>query len=100
MKEIIRDDLIGRNSGHTFTETVDGDMTLVEFKDSASNLVARAKRMDVGDAYASIREQMGLTTEVPLLTTVELAAIAPNEGTQAFDVTSMTPCVYARGAWR
>lgn len=100
LKEIIRDDLIGRNPDHTFTETVVGSMTLVEFKDSEGNLVARAKKMDAGEAYASIREDMGLSNEVEILTTAERDAITPNEGTLVINSTTGALSFYLRGSWR
>lgn len=99
-KELARDDLIGRNADHTFTETVDGSMTLVEFKDSEGGLVAHAQTLDVEDAYTQIRENLGLSGLLEILTSTELAAITPKDGTAAFNVTTMAQTVYVRGAWR
>lgn len=99
-KELARDDLIGRNPGHTFTETVDGSMTLVVFKDSGGSPVAHAQTLDVEDAYEQIREKLGLAGVSEILTTVELAAITPEEGTVAVNGTTRSLTVYVGGAWR
>lgn len=100
MKELCRDDLIGRNSGHTFTETVTGDMVLVEFKNSSGTMIARANKMSLDEAYDSIREQMGLFDELPVLTTAELALITPSEGTVVINGTTTALSFYLRGSWR
>ena len=58
LKELYRDDLLNRYSGHTFTETTVNSMTLVEFKDGSSNRIAEAQKLVVGDAYKHIREDL------------------------------------------
>ncbi len=57
-KELYRDDLLNRFSGHTFTETPTGDLTLVEFKDAGSVVIGAAKTMVVDDAYQLIRQDL------------------------------------------
>lgn len=58
LKDVNRDDLLNRFSDHTFTETTVNDMTLVEFKDSGSAVVANAQTLVVDDAYMNIHSQM------------------------------------------
>lgn len=99
-KELARDDLVGRNPGHTFTETVYGSMTLVEFKDAVGGVVAHAQTLDVADAYVQIRDKLGLGDILEILTTTELAAISPTEGTVAANSTTRALTVYIGGAWR
>lgn len=55
IKELYRDDLLNRFASHTFTETVTGSMTLVEFKDGSSDVVGSSKNLVVDDAYKCIR---------------------------------------------
>ena len=58
LKNVNRDDLLNRNSGYTFTETIINDMTKVEFKDGGSVVVAEAQTLVVDDAYKNIHAQM------------------------------------------
>ncbi len=99
-KEISRDDVIGRNPGFTFTETAVGDMVLVELKDAVGGVVAKSRNLNADDAYAAVRESMGLSDELPVLTTTELGAIAPEDGTLAVNGTTLSLTFYLRGAWR
>lgn len=99
-KELARDDLIGRNPGHTFAETVDGSMTRVEFKDAEGALVAQAQTLAVEDAYVLIREKLGLSGVAEILTTAERDAIIPKEGTVIVNVTTGALSFYLRGSWR
>lgn len=57
-KDLYIDDLINRFPGHTFTETITGALTKVEFKDGGSTVIFEATRMDVFDAYKNIRENL------------------------------------------
>ena len=58
IKELNRDDLLNRYASHTFTETTVGSMTLVEFKDVGDALIGAAQKIDINDAYRSIREEL------------------------------------------
>lgn len=58
IKELYRDDLLNRYPSHTFTETVIGSMTLVEFKDGSSDVIGSSQKLVAGDAYVSIREDL------------------------------------------
>lgn len=65
IKELYQDDLLNRFAGHTFTETVVGSMTKVEFKDGGSAVIGEAQNLVVDDAYKSIREALiGTLSEV------------------------------------
>lgn len=101
-KAMSRDDLLTRNPGHSFTETVDGALIFVDFKDDQDRIVARARAMDIDEAYAAIREQMGIGPEVPaLLTTVQRDALTEPEKVGIIaNTTTRTLNVYIGGAWR
>lgn len=99
-KELCQGDLIGRNAGHTFSETIDGDMTLVEFKDDLGRVIARSQTMEVDDAYLMIRGQLGLGDELYVLTTAERDLLVPTEGTLIANSTTRSLNVYIGGAWR
>ncbi len=101
-KELARDDLLARHPDHTFAETVVGGMTLVEFKDAEGNVVARHQVMNAADAYALIREQMGIGPEVPaLLTTAQRDALSePEKVGLVANTTTRSLNVYIGGAWR
>ena len=63
LKEIYKGDLDIRFPDHTFTETTVGSMTKVEYEDGASALVFESTRLDVGDAYKNIRDNVVGTAE-------------------------------------
>lgn len=56
--QLYRDDLLNRYSGHSFTETTVGSMTLVEFKDGGSAVIGAAQTLVADDAYKCIREDL------------------------------------------
>lgn len=58
IKELYRDDLLNRYANHTFTETTVEDMTLVEFKNGSSVVIARSQKLAVADAYKNIRNNL------------------------------------------
>lgn len=66
-KEVYSDDLINRYAGHTFTETIVGSMTKVEFKDTGPVVIAEAQTLEVDDAYRRIREDLVGPTATVLL---------------------------------
>jgi len=67
LKEIYEADLLIRFPDHTFNETTVGSLTQVDFEDGGSALVATATKLDVGDAYKNIREDVvGFVSEFPL----------------------------------
>lgn len=90
IKEMCRDDLLGRFASHTFTETVIGSTTKVDFKNAGSAVVASATRLAVDDAYQNIRENMvGDLTVLFCLTATEKGALTSVlEGQQLVDTTS------------
>lgn len=102
LKELYRDDLIARNPGHTFGETVDGDTVVVEFKDAQSKVLARARSGNADQAYSSIREHMGIGPQVPaLLTTAQRDALTDPENVGIIaNTTTRALNVYIGGAWR
>lgn len=68
--EQYRDDLLNRFVSHTFTETTVGSMTLVEFKDAGDAVIGAATKLDLVDAYRSIREDLiALRSEVMITVT-------------------------------
>lgn len=64
IKQLYTADLIGRNPGFTFVDTVIGSETKVEFKDVGLNVVAEGTKLDVNDAYTFIRRQVGILDDV------------------------------------
>jgi len=58
LKDANRDDLLNRFASHTFTETVVGDHTLVEFKNASSVVIASSTKEVVDDAYRHIRQML------------------------------------------
>lgn len=77
LRDLYSDDLIGRFSAHTFTETPIGSMTLLEFKNGSSVVVASAKKLGVLDAYKSVRETMLNANRVlPRLTQTQIEALS------------------------
>ena len=101
IKELCRDDLIGRFASHTFTETVIGSQTKVDFKDGSEALVASATRLDVNDAYRNIREnEVGDFTILFCLTTAQKDALTSTpDGTQLVDVSLNIVQTHQAGAW-
>lgn len=101
IKEMCRDDLLGRFASHTFTETAVGGQTRVEFKDGGSAVVAGSTKLDVNDAYQNIRENVvGDFSVLFCLTTTEKDAVTSVlEGTQCVDITLNEVQTYQSGAW-
>lgn len=94
-KENYRDDLLNRFASHTFTETVIGSMTLVEFKDGSSDVVGQSKNLVVDDAYQTIREDLVGSAEnvLILLTAAQRDALtAPEEFIFMSDDTGEVEC--------
>lgn len=90
-KAIYANDLLHRNPGFSFDETVIDSKTLVEFKDGGDQVVAQAKKLVVEDAYKNIRAQI-LENDNPdadfLTTTTEKEALTSvDRGTPIFDIT-------------
>lgn len=68
IKELYRDDLLNRYVSHTFTETVVGSMTLVEFKDGSDDVVGASQCLDINDAYRTIRQDLvGFAGEIMIV---------------------------------
>lgn len=100
-KAIYINDLLHRNAGFSFTETVISSMTLVEFKDGADQVVAQAKTLVIEDAYKNIRAQMlGDATPDFLTTTTEKEALTSvDRGIPIFDITLGRSDCFNNGAW-
>ncbi len=101
--QLYRDDLLVRFPSHTFTETVVGDMTKVEFFDGASALVFEAQKLDATDAYKNIRENLvGTPAEFMFCATVTQrdAMTGVLQGTQIFQETDKEIEAYNGVEWR
>lgn len=101
LKELARDDLNNRFASHTFTETVVGDMTLVEFKNAGSVVVGEAIKLDVDDAYLAIRlDLVGQLDILFRLTTTEKNALTGTvSGQVLFDITLNRSETWDGSAW-
>ncbi len=99
---MLRDDLLNRYSGHTFTETTVNDMTKVEFEDGDSNLIAMAQKMDVTDAYEAIRHSVDEDSDNnPCLTTTQRNALTgPTTPTTIWNITDDKLQVYDGSDWK
>lgn len=102
LKDINRDDLLNRFASHTFTETVVGDQTKVEFKNGSSVLIASSQKNLVDDAYKQIREALvGTPGEVmyTLTETQKNALTSPDQATLIFEETNGHVECYNGTAW-
>lgn len=101
IKELCRDDLINRNPGYTFTETITNDITLVEFKNGSSVVIASAQKPGVDDAYLLIRENLiGPLSILPCITTTERNALtATDTGRVIFNLTGNAQETYDGSSW-
>lgn len=88
IKELNRDDLLNRFASHTFTETVVGSSTLVEFKDAGSVVIGSSTSSVVDNAYAKIRSVLvGDSSILPRLTTSQRDALTSTvDGTQILNI--------------
>jgi len=72
LKDLYIYDLTNRYPGYTFTETVIDSMTFVEFKDVSLDVVSTSKKLDIIDAYISIRTQLNISSSIDCaITTVQ-----------------------------
>lgn len=100
-KEIYRDDLLNRYGGHTFTETITGDITKVEFKDGASAIIMKSSKMDAKDAYKVIRDVLVGSDVMLCLTTVQISALTGViKGTAIYDETLENTCIHDGAAFK
>ena len=100
-KNLYVNDLIHRYPNHTFTETVVGSRTQVEFKDSESVVIGESIKMVVLDAYRSIRLDL-LIAQNPeyVCTTIERdALVSINMGTEIYNITESQNQVYSGSGW-
>jgi len=90
-KDLYKNDLVHRYASHTFVETTVNDETKVEFKNAGSTVIASSQKLDVIDAYRSIRSNFITRENVPFLsTTVErdlLALTTTDKGTIIDNIT-------------
>lgn len=100
-KNFYINDLKARYSGHTFTETVTGSLTQVEFKNGS--VVSSKSTMDIVDAYRNIRETMlGPVKPLFLSTTTERDALtmtAFDAGIQILNTTAGAVQTYNGSSW-
>ncbi len=101
IKELFRDDLLNRYPAHTFTETVTGSLTLVEFKDGADALVASALKVGSDAAYLLIREDLvGHLEVLPCVTTAQRDALTDVAvGLDIFNLTDDSQEIYDGTQW-
>ncbi len=102
LKDVNRDDLLNRFASHTFTETVVGDHTLVEFKNGSSVVIASSRKEVVDDAYKSIREALvGTPSEVmyKITSTQRDSITSPKEATLIFQSTGGNVECYNGTEW-
>lgn len=69
--EMDRDDLLNAFASHTFTEDPDGDFTIVSFLNGSSVVVGYSKKMEVDDAYRSIKVDLLGDKALTRLTTTQ-----------------------------
>lgn len=100
-KDIYICDLINRYPGHTFTETVINDFTKVTFLDEELVEIASAKKMNVVDAYRSIRNHMLEGENLPFLvsTTDRDKFQDLMEATFIFNITNLRNESYHNKKW-
>lgn len=101
IRELCRDDLLGRFAGHTFTEIANEDMTRVEFRDGADALIIQSTKLDVDDAYMNIRSNLVTTPNALfILTSAQIALLTGTEnGTQIIDSTAGRLSMYVGNSW-
>ena len=101
--EQYRDDLLNRYVSHSFVETTVGSMTQVEFKDGGSATIAEATKLDLVDAYRSIRQDLvALRSEVMITVTEaqrDLWTGTPYDGEGPIFNTDGTCEVYDGTSW-
>lgn len=101
IKELYRDDLLNRYASHTFTETAIEDMTLVEFKDAGDAVIVASNKLDVGDAYKAIRDDLiGGPEVLPQVTTIQRDALTgTHDGCMVWNTTTSNLDVCSGGSW-
>lgn len=100
IKQLYSYDLINRNPGYTFSETPVLDKTLVEFKDGGSTVVASAKKLDIDDAYRSIREdQVGDSSILAKVSEAQRDALTGSMEGQTIFNTDGAGEVYISSSW-
>lgn len=101
VRELCRDDLLGRFADHTFTEVVVGDTTRVEFRDGADALIIQSTKLDVDDAYMNIRSNLVKDPNALfILTSAQRIALTGTEnGTQIIDSTAGRLSMYVGNSW-
>ena len=101
MKELCRDDLLGRFPSYSFLETVIDDTTKVEFRDGSLVTVVQSTKILVDDAYLNIRQNM-VSNPYALfcLTTLQRNALTgTEEGTQIIDTSTGSLSYYTGSSW-
>jgi len=101
IKQLVTNDLIHRNAGFTFTETVTNDLTFVEFKNVSVETVNSYTNSDLDTCYQQIRSSR-LRGEVIsyLSTTTQRDALTSLEtGQQIFNITDGEPQEFDGTVW-
>ena len=101
IKQLCRDDLINRNTGYTFTETVIESFTLVEFKNASDVVVRSSTKMGLDEAYLAIREALvGPLTILACLTTTQRNNLTGvKDGQPIFNITTKVQDTYDGTVW-
>jgi len=101
-KNLYANDLIHRYASHTFTETVVGSQTKVEFKNSGSVLIRSSTKLAVIDAYHTIRiDLLGSEDPTFLTTTTQRDALTSvDRGTLIHNITVGRDEVYNGTSWQ
>jgi len=89
-KDLTKNDILNKYSGHTIEETVDGSFYIKTLKDGSSNEVNSARAMSEADAFTKLRRSLGYNGVVPSLTTTQINALSlggTDHGQQVFDQT-------------
>ena len=101
IRELYRDDILGRFGGHSFVETVIGSTTRVEFRDAGDITVAESSALAVDDAYAVVRQNMVGGPEIlPRLTESQRDALTGTvEGTALYNTDAENEECFQVGSW-
>ena len=102
VKELNRDDLLNRNPGFTFDETIIDSETLVEFLDLGLDIVTSYQNQSVDVCYKKIREkEVGDDTILHWLTTAERDALTSTvEFQKIYNITNKQTEVYNGSFWQ
>lgn len=102
LKQIYRPDMLNRFTGYSFTETAQGDLWLVEFKDGSGTAVDAALKGSLDDCYTRIRQNLvGGADILPRLTTIQRNNITePADGLLIFNLDNSHIERNDKGVWQ